>query len=184
MLYSRLIPSVLLALVLGVAATARAERAYRYTDDRGSLHIVDSLEKVPTKYRDQVQMKKVNPIPLAGPVEPVEKEKDTKAAADAKAPEGDGKTAEADKNKKKEVTDREGHNEQYWKSEFTACNGRVDTLEARVAEIQKSIGAGYGAGEAARQLEETQKQLADARKNCEELRKKARKAGAPPGWIR
>lgn len=47
------------ALLVVLAGTALAE-IYRYTDNRGELHFVDDIAKVPKKYRKQLE----NPQPL------------------------------------------------------------------------------------------------------------------------
>ncbi len=45
--------AILAALVLIFVGSASAE-TYRYVDDKGELHFVDDIAKVPKKYRKQV----------------------------------------------------------------------------------------------------------------------------------
>jgi len=49
-----------LAILVGLASSAAAD-LHRYQDDSGRVHIVDSLDKIPAKYRDKLKTIKTPP---------------------------------------------------------------------------------------------------------------------------
>lgn len=50
------------AILLGFAASAQAD-LHRYRDDSGRVHIVDSLDRIPAKYRKKVRTIEAPPPP-------------------------------------------------------------------------------------------------------------------------
>jgi len=63
-----LLPAIFLAFLSG---TAYAD-LYQWSDERGRLHITDSMEKVPSKYRGEVKVFKGGPSESPAPEEGVD----------------------------------------------------------------------------------------------------------------
>ena len=101
-------------------------------------------------------------------------------------------TTQAKKEEPVELRD----NEAYWRKAFAESSGKVNELQNRLDQMQSDYNAlsrntGISdtqlSGELGSQREEMERvkqQLEEAKAATENLQEQARKAGAPPGWVR
>lgn len=93
-------------------------------------------------------------------------------------------------------------NEEYWRQKSQAAQERIQSAEQRVNQLQSEINeltrAFYAEGDGVAQrpliesergdrlnaLDQAKKEVEDAKVAAENLEDEARKAGAPPGWVR
>ncbi len=208
---------------------ASAGRMYKYVDSKGVEHWVQDKDKIPTKYRDQVEKKDVE-LPGAGPVSPaatpsadaakggtgtgtsgagapkdvdltglppdidpatvVGRDKDGKFLLDPTRPQRlkaeQEKAAELQKKQKLGQADKEGHDEAYWRSKIADCQSQQRRLEDEYRKANESYSAGpnYGSPAATNHLKQLKDRADAKRAECEKIPLEAKKAGAPPGWVR
>ncbi len=179
------------AIALALSAPVHA-KMYKYQDAGGNIHVVDDIDKVPLRYRDQVEVRRPSAQPPApAPAEAAEGgEEGAPAAEGGAAPAGTAPAApaaggEAAKEEKKGPTDKQGRDENFWRQRFQNCDQRAQMYKERVEDLGLSGSSDDpGAAERQRKLAEYQKRLTDQQKECKALRDEARKAGAPPAWLR
>lgn len=70
-----------LAVVLAPATDAAAGRIFKYRDENGQTHFVDDYRKVPSKYRDQVDIRSARPTGASEPASAGEAEEGSGEAA-------------------------------------------------------------------------------------------------------
>lgn len=159
---------------------------YQWTDDRGSAHITDSLEKVPVKYRskatriDQGTSGGTDSSQMEPP--PVEPRAFSLTEDDA--------AAQNEEDRKIEWQQRMYDARQ----RMTDAETRLQQYGARLKELQEKSGYGlYGytpeaQAEATRlegEIARAQADLVRAQNEVENvIPEQARKAGIPPGWLR
>ncbi|MEW6778130.1 MAG: hypothetical protein AB1405_17670 [Bdellovibrionota bacterium] len=205
---------------------ASAGRMYKYVDSKGVEHWVQDKDKIPTKYRDQVESKDVEAPRSATPppaAAPAEGDKGTAAVSGAGAPKDvdltglppdidpatvvgrdkDGKflldptrpqrlkaeqekAAELQKKQKLGQADKEGHDEAYWRSKVADCQNQQRRLEDDYRKANESYSGGtrYGSAADANHLKQLKDRADAKRAECEKIPLEAKKAGAPPGWVR
>lgn len=197
---------VMTGLLLGVAVTlllsvvpVSAKKMYKYTDAAGNLHVVDDYEKVPLRYRKQIEIRQSTVSDEAPPViegseglmrppegsVPVPSQPPAEGgAAPADGSAADGKDKE--KEKKKGLTDRKGNDEAYWRDRFGRCDQALENAKNRLTRLEASAGSGNdsGSAEIARQIGEARQKVQSQQQECSALREEARRAGAPAGWLR
>lgn len=175
----------LIALASFPAAAANEEDGgnrgslYQWTDERGVVHITDTLQSVPPEYRAGAQ--RIKPSRQEGgreeagsPVEPPAEE----------VPEGD------DEARKEE-----------WQQRMREARGRLSAAEQRHREIEQELDAlkekwGHGSygytADVEAELKRLEEELQKARQRVDDARQEvevaipeqARKEGVPPGWLR
>ena len=178
------------AVLLTVGAPAGAaddlrQYLYQWTDDQGNTAIVDSLEKVPPKYRARARALEQGgpaaPPPAAGlpaaPATPAGDESDRQQQAeDAKKGEWQQRVLAA-------------------KRQMAAAEERYQQLEAAKTDLMSQWGASGSALPPQEVVDQINQLTADMDKTRIEIEKlkneiyvvipdEARKAGIPPGWIR
>lgn len=159
---------------------------YQWTDGRGSVHISDSLEKVPVRYRSKaVRMEQGAPSETGSPYaeEPV---RDT---------QGGFSLSDDAASQDEEMLKMEWQQRMYdAKQRMAEAEQRLERSSGQLKALQEKTGYGlYGytpeaAAEAARLEEEISRAQIDldrARNEVENvIPEEARKAGIPPGWLR
>ena len=145
---------ILAGLVMS-SALATGQEAYRWVDEKGTIHFADDLSQIPEKYLDQVQKKKFQQEPSAStPVAPAA------PAAGRAAPQSVSKQP-APVSKPGERKDILGRGEDWWR-------GQVREWNTRLFAAQKSYEA------AALDLKNKEKELEDAKFKPDSLKRKLR----------
>lgn len=152
---------------------------YQWTDDRGVVHISDSLGNVPKKYRGK-----------ALKIEELEtKEESAQQQEKAVKPSGAADQDYIDAEIKAE-----------WQDRIRAARQRLANAQRRYQELERKrneevaksgaspIGQLEGRVKAQQmeaEMQQAQKDIDDARNEVEnDIPEEARKAGVPPGWLR
>lgn len=179
---------------------------YRWVDESGVESFADAEWKVPEKYRKKTKV--IRERKAAPPAEQPPAQPDvTPSGVETGKPSGDGGEAEIKDDKAVEKpaptgpVDNNGHDEGWWKARVEALRSKKAILEKELADLEDKIGASTDRAQiAARGLsqekqqdqikmlirrDELKKELSDISYQLEQgLPDEARKAGAPPGWLR
>jgi hypothetical protein len=153
---------------------------YKWTDDKGVVHITDGLGSVPQKYRDK-----------ALKVEQPKKEDGNEGQQVQQ-----GTSSPSSSNEEELEEDRKAE----WQQRVLEARHRVAEAEQRYRALdqkrQETVGKWGGpasghlegpmeAEQIDREMEAAKKEIDDARHNLEVvIPEEARKAGVPPGWLR
>lgn len=164
------------ALALLCAVPAHAE-IYRYVDEAGKVHYVESINKVPEQYRDQVR-------PISGDKMPSYKGR-TPTSRPGPAPVPSGRSTRS------LLGDNQGRTQAYWcgerariEAELKQVNGRLETLESR-GPVNVDQAAGLKAlYQIQQEIKKLKEQQAALEAELEELPNTVRKAGGNPGWVK
>jgi hypothetical protein len=159
---------------------------YQWTDERGSVHISDSLEKVPAKYRAKASRMEQG---LAGGEGVPQAEEPVREAPGGFSLSDDAASQD------EETLKMEWQQRMYdARQRMAEAEQRLERGTERLKALQEKAGYGlYGytpeaAAEAARLEEEISRAQIDldhARNEVENvIPEQARKAGIPPGWLR
>ena len=135
------------------SALATGQEAYRWVDEKGTIHFADDPTQVPEKYLDQVQKKKFQQEPSASapgaPAAPAGGSAAPKSVSKPPAPAG----------RPSERKDILGRGEDWWR-------GQVREWNTRLFAAQKSFEA------AALELKNKEKELDDAKFKSDFLKRK------------
>lgn len=157
---------------------------YQWEDEQGVLHVSDSLEKVPKKFRSSVKSLTVETAPGAEQPSP-EQSNGTHRRQAAPAP----------------TADNEEHLKRAWQQRMREARDNVTSLtkelqsqEGKLRQLKDQWGSGlYGYPEhVAAQIKDMDARINYLKSSLEQAKKKldedlpdaARKAGIPPGWLR
>jgi len=155
---------------------------FRWKDDQGMVHVTDSLDKVPEKYRDQVnQYDTSRPADAAG----------SQATQPAAQPGGKATPGTGGDGQKAEWQQRL----RAAKQKLADAEGRQRSLEQRKAQLASPWGSAGAAlppqnvldemKQIDAELKRTGQEIAQARRAIDvDIPEAARKAGVPPGWLR
>ncbi|MBI3804832.1 MAG: DUF4124 domain-containing protein [Nitrospirae bacterium] len=161
-----------LVLLLSLTSFVTAVEIYRWLDETGTPHFTDDPAKVPPAFRKNATVEELKAMPSVKPIVPLE-------STDVSPP-----------------TDREGHNEEWWQAEIGKWRTKKEEAahklaeaEARLAQVQYgNEGISSRMAETGDLLKEIEMQKEAIRKAEEMIRtvlpEEARKADAPPGWLR
>lgn len=169
------IMAALFTILLQPGSPARAQ-VYQWEDEQGMLNLTDNLEKVPEKYRDratEIILPKDEgrpgenaPSPPGGPKETIKEQADLQ-----------GRSREWWQGRAREWREKKSRAAQ----ELALAKERLNTIpmslpfparEREKQEILREMGTYEG------QVREAERILNEV------LPEEARKAGAPPGWVR
>lgn len=172
-----IIMAALFTILLQLGSPALAQ-VYQWEDEQGVLNLTDDLEKVPEKYRDRAtevilpkdegRPEKNAPSPPGGPEETIK---------DPEQADLRGRSREWWQGRAREWREKKSRAAQ----ELALARERLNTIpmslplparEWEKRKILREMGAYEG------QLREAERMLNEA------LPEEARKAGAPPGWVR
>jgi DNA repair exonuclease SbcCD ATPase subunit len=179
---------VLVVMIMFLASSGNGEAGgylFQWTDDSGTAHITDSLDKVPNQYRSRVQsLRQSDAAGDEGGGQNVQ-------AAPRGETGGDGGAAEAAADQK-----------EAWQRRVRSAQARLADAENRMRALEQqkqSLSSQWGAAGAALppqqvldQLNQIEGDLARTRQEIDGIRNEitvtipdeARKAGIPPGWLR
>jgi hypothetical protein len=176
------------AVLLSAGAPAvedRRQYLYQWTDDQGNTAIVDSLEKVPPKYRS-----KARALEQGGAAAPAPASGSPEAPA---IPAGEA----ADRQQQSEDAKKAEWQQRVLvaKRQLAAAEERYQQLEAAKADIMSKWGASGSALPPQEVINQINQLTADMEKTRREIEKwkndinvvipdEARRADVPPGWIR
>jgi len=174
--------SIMIVMVLLVTAGAALSQTdqtryfYRWTDEKGVVHITDGLGNVPEKYRDNALK--------------IEQSK----SKDEGGQQGQQKTYTQPR-----VPDEEGAKAE-WQMRIKDARNRLAAAEQRYAELnqQRQEALGKWGGPASGQLSgpidaaQIEEQMRAVQNEIDSIKREievvipdeARKAGVPPGWLR
>jgi hypothetical protein len=169
---------LVIALVLAAAPCAVAGVFYKWIDHDWVVHLTDDLAKIPKNHRDGGQEIVVSgepnrPVPQTSP-----------------SPE-----SEAEKGKPSGDLDLKGHDRQWWQSRMQEWRNRKANAEGKLADARDrlrrerfsdaNVGTYQRQRDIADEISNYEEQIREAeRMLTDELPEEARKAGAPPGWLR
>lgn len=181
-----------LAIVFALAPCALAGAVYQWTDADGAIHFTDDPGKIPKKFRDTV--KEIRP-----PDEPSEPEGTPSSEPEAqsrtqKQPEP-ASEPEPSQVAPSEPVDSRGHNQEWWRQRVQEWQDKKADAQAKLADAQERLGqerflnATTGnmkrIQEISAEVEMYEQQIREAENMLTEvLPDEARKAQAPPGWLR
>jgi hypothetical protein len=173
-------------LVLAVAARAQTvdteinkRYLFKWTDDKGIVHITDGLGNVPKKYRDKAE----------------KAEQPEQGNIDQGPPAARKGLLPGSSDEKESSEDQEAG----WRQRMKAAKQRLEDVERRYRELDQQrtellARAPYTqsppadrakAEEIDQNMQKVQKEIDDARNEIEVvIPEDARKAGIPPGWLR
>jgi hypothetical protein len=178
-----------LALVLAFAPGAGAAGIYQWTDSNGAIHFTDDPGKIPKKYHDTVQEV----------VRPPDEESESDGASSPEARPATKPRPEpapdSDRASPPEAVDAHGHNRDWWQQRVQEWQDKKTEAQAKLADAQERLGRerflNQTTGNAKRiqdisaevstydaEILEAENMLTDG------LPDEARKAQAPPGWLR
>lgn len=169
---------MIVAAFIFLPCAVRAE-VFSYTDEAGNVHFVGSEARIPPEYRNKTKAVEL-------PARPAQVPKETS--------EPDGEPDAADQSRQGRSSlerDNDGHDEQWWRR-------RMEKLERKKAKIEKALDQleaegpihvrGFytrkAAHERAQRQEKLEAELARVNEQMAALKEEARRAGAPPGWLR
>lgn len=173
---------LLSALFLLFSAGLASADLYQWKDESGIIHITDSMEKVPSKYRDEVRVFKESP-------------KDSTAPEDA--PAQDDAVIESDEQLPLDVPGEElygGETLDWWSETLKEKRAEIDALQAsvdsktdfmRVFEGGRRFGQLYEAEDVdkyksyQKEVPQELTKLKTLKENYAGLKERARRAGVP-----
>lgn len=168
----RSIGMLVFSMAIGPAVLAFAVVYYEWTDDAGVIHLTDDVSKIPSKYRGRVQEVTVpdtQPSPENQP-------------SDTPQPSSPSSTRTED-------VDLKGHNKQWWQQRLQEWRGRKATAEQNLAKARDRYNRLYSSheplGDVRQEIEQYETDIRGADRMIDDvIPDEARKAGAPPGWLR
>ena len=165
------------------SAEAQSQRLYQWTDDKGVLHVTDSVQNVPEKYRPQT--KQVG-----------------QASADESGAGTSSSQGRAGGNSAATTAGNEDQQKTMWQQrmidarlKLRMAEEKAQQLEQRKSELQSrwgSAGAALPPQEAIDEMKQVNAELSSVQREVEQARNvvnnvipdEARRAGIPPGWLR
>lgn len=192
------LPGFTLAVLLALVLPAFAGAVYQWTDADGAVHFTDDPGKIPKKFRDSVQQ-------LSPPDQPKEP-----AGPRSEEPEG-GPPAEPEpgaapkresvsepgpsRSLPSEPVDARGHNREWWRERVREWQAKKADAQAKLADAQERLGRERFLNATTGNMQRIQEISAEVSKYEEDIREaenvltdvlpdEARKAQAPPGWVR
>ena len=158
---------------LPLTSMAYAAEFYQWTDEKGTVHYVDDPSKVSPSAQEKVQKKGI-----------------PEGSSSVRSPKKGGLLETGQGSPEEEPTDSVGHTEAWWQERVSSLYAEIEEVETRIQETDGTI---HSLPADARILEvqsEQQKlqdliqKKKDLQKQRVDLEEEARKAGAPPGWLR
>lgn len=169
-----IIARILLVLVLLLQAvpSVRAGEIFRWLDEDGTPHFTNHLSKVPPTSRDRAEVQSIPDLPRVKPIAPLGSVRPSRNI------------------------DMNGHDERWWRKRIQRWRSRKEERTLTLAEVEEKLGRlrfenktiFFKEAETGRLLRDIEKLKQEIRQAEEALQtalpEEARKAGAPPGWLR
>lgn len=163
---------ILLLLFAPSEPSAMAGEIFRWLDEDGTPHFTNVPSRIPPAYREHAEIQSLPDLPVVKPI----------------APLGSiTRSANVDLN---------GHDERWWKQRIQEWRSRKRELIIQLTEAEKALGrlrfenkaVFFREAESRQLLRKIEKMKQEIRKTEAALQtalpEEARKAGAPPGWLR
>lgn len=168
----RSIRALVFSIAIGPVFPAFAVVYYEWTDDAGVVHLTDDPAKIPARYREHVRE-------VALPDTQGSREDQTSSTPQPPSPSL-APTEDAD---------FQGHNRQWWQQRLQDWRGRKANSEQNLAEVRDRFNRLYFnnafLGDVRQEIERYEKEIREADRMLNDIiPEEARKAGAPPGWLR
>jgi hypothetical protein len=178
--------------VLAVAPAALAGAVYQWTDADGGRHFTDDPSTIPKKFRDTVQQ-------LSPPDEPSEPKGPPSAEAEGESrPESPPEPASEPGRPQvsaPEAVDARGHNREWWWQRVQEWQTKKADAQTKLADAQERLGRERFLNATTGNMERIQEISAEVSTYEAQIREaenmltdglpdEARKAQAPPGWLR
>ncbi|MDC4204081.1 MAG: DUF4124 domain-containing protein [Candidatus Manganitrophus sp.] len=163
---------ILLLLLTPSKPSAMAGEIFRWLDEDGTPHFTNVLSRIPPAYREHAEVQPLPDLPVVKSIAPL-----------VSIP----RSANVDLN---------GHDERWWKRRIQEWRSREGELIRQLTEAEKALGRlrfenktiFFREAETNRLLREIEAMKQEVRKAEEALQtalpEAARKASAPPGWLR
>lgn len=165
-----------LLLVVGTVTPANAE-IFRYVDEEGNTHYVESINKVPEQYRDQVRSISGQKMPSYQGRPP--------------ATDSSGASGSAPPAVRGIIGDNDGNTQAYWCTERERISQELEQVSSRleVLESRGAVNVDQAAGlkalyEIQQEIAELKEKKATLQDELDDLPNRVRKAGGNPGWVR
>lgn len=189
-----------LALVVMVAVSGGAIAAggvYQWTDEKGVVHFTDDPGKIPKKFHHSVQElrppdKEEEKAPKGIPSEEEGIESESRPASPPKAESESNRRPQA---LPSDPVDFHGHNQEWWRQRVQEWQQKKTDAQARLVDAQERLGQERFLNATTGNMKRIQDISAEVSKYEEEVREaermltdglpdEARRAQAPPGWLR
>lgn len=175
-----------LAIVMGCSVGALGAGVYQWTDSQGVVHFTDDPGKVPKKYHDTVQE-----------VQPPDTEESDDASPTAKPTPGPRPTPDSDRGQytPSEPVDAHGHTREWWRQRVQEWQETKTNAQVKLADAQDRLGRERFLNATTGNMQRIQELSAEVAMYEQQIREaetmltdvlpdEARKAQAPPGWLR
>jgi hypothetical protein len=191
------VPGLALVFMLVLPSAALAGAVYQWTDADGGIHFTDDPSKIPSKFRNTVEQ-------LSPPDEPKEPKDSPGREPESESP-ADPDPAPVSKRPPaselepsqlpSEPVDARGHNEEWWRQQVGEWEKKKADAEARLADAQERLGRERFLNPTTGNMKRIQDISAEVAMYEEQIREaehmltegladEARRAQAPPGWLR
>lgn len=169
--------ATLFLILLPLGSTTALTRFYQWEDEQGVVNMTDDLKNVPEEYRDRAKEMTL----------PTEERPESSAPSPPSRPERPIKHPEE--------VDFQGRNREWWRKRAGAWREKRDKAARQFARDEERLNAipmnlSLRARERERrkilrEMENDRERVREAERMLNEvLPEEARKAGAPPGWLR
>lgn len=168
----RSIKALAFSIAIGPVCPAFAGVYYQWTDDAGVVHLTDNPSKISPRDRERVREITVPDAPPSTEAQP------SAAPQPPRPPSAPT-----------EDVDFEGHDQQWWRQHLQDWRGRKATAEQHLAEARNRYNRLYfnhqPLGDIRQEIERYEEDIREADRMLNDvIPDEARKAGAPPGWLR
>lgn len=163
---------ILLLLLTPSGPSAMAGEIFRWLDEDGTLHFTNVPSRIPPAYREDAE---VQPLPDLSMIRPIAPFVSIPPSANV---------------------DLNGHDERWWKERIQEWRSRKSEMFIYLTEAEKALGRLRFENKAVflkeaetnrllREIEAMKQEIREAEEALQTaLPEAARKAGAPPGWLR
>jgi Domain of unknown function (DUF4124) len=170
--------AILISFLLFAPSISKAA-VYRWQDEKGNVGFTDNPENIPDKYRDSATL-------FDGTSLPTKPDENTSQSTSPSTGSSEDLNA----------VDDNGHDEQWWRERIQELHHRKELLLAEKERLTNKINPlgnlGLGSIETNREAKEIKERLEQINSEIETIEndlnvllpEEARKANAPPGWLR
>lgn len=163
---------ILLVFFTRLEPAALAGEFFQWLDENGTPHFTNIPSKIPPDYRDQAEVRSIPDLPRVKPLAPLVSIKPSLKI------------------------DMDGHDERWWRERVRVWQSLKEVLTLNLAAKEKQLGrlqfenktVFFKQTETRRLLQDMGRIKQEIQKTEEALQTKlpeeARRAGAPPGWLR
>jgi hypothetical protein len=185
-----------LAVLLVIASGAVAGGVYQWTDDKGAVHFTDDPGKIPKKFHHTVlELSPPDPPEKDQPPKGVSEEEEIESEATPEASPKREPAPESSLVAPSEPVDFNGHNREWWRQRVQEWQAKKTDAQAKLADAQERLGQERFLNATTGNMKRIQDISAEVSKYEADLKEaehmlseglsdEARRAQAPPGWLR